>query len=145
MINQFKNLSEEEKALLLKAPVLVSVLASSSFGELNQTQKKDAIKLAHLKTFTADPLLLPYYHEVEKGFTSEFEEAVIKYFPFDDSKRYALKKEIDRVQQILAKLDPAYAKKLNKSLHGYADHVKRSTHSVFQDFLIPLHIQGWND
>lgn len=145
MINQFQKLTDEERALLLKAPVLVSVLASSSIGELNQTQKKDAIKLAHLKTFTADPLLLPYYHEVEKEFTRQFEEAVINYSPFDETKRSALKKEIDRVQQILAKLDPAYALKLNKSLQGYADHVKRSTHSVFQDFLIPLRISGLND
>ena len=68
MIKQFEKLTTEERELLYKAPVLVSVLASCSFNEVNKSQKADAIKLAHLKTFTANPLLLPYYAEVEKTF-----------------------------------------------------------------------------
>ena len=67
MKEQFESLTEEEKRLLYKAPVLVSVLASCSLNEVNKAQKADAIKLAHLKTFTAAPLLLSYYAEVENG------------------------------------------------------------------------------
>ena len=49
MIKQFEKLTTEERDLLYKAPVLVSVLASCSFNEVNKSQKADAIKLAHLK------------------------------------------------------------------------------------------------
>jgi hypothetical protein len=94
MITQFKKLSNEERELLYKAPVLVSVLASSSFNEVNKYQKADAVKLAHLKTFTATPLLLPYYAEVEKTFKEQFETSVKKYSPFDDAKRNDLKKKL---------------------------------------------------
>ena len=66
MIKQFEKLTAEERSLLYKAPVLVSVLASCSFNEVNKSQEADAVKLAHLKTFTASPLLLSYYREVEK-------------------------------------------------------------------------------
>ena len=57
MIKQFEKLTTEERSLLYKAPVLVSVLVSCSFNEVNKYQEADAIKLAHLKTFTAIPLL----------------------------------------------------------------------------------------
>ena len=77
MIKQFENLAMEEQELLLKAPVLVSVLASCSFNNVNEIQKADAIKLAHLKTFTATPLLLPYYEVVEKDFEQQFDLSLI--------------------------------------------------------------------
>ncbi|RYG48641.1 MAG: ATP-binding cassette domain-containing protein [Chitinophagaceae bacterium] len=59
--------------------------------------------------------------------------------------RLELKQEINRLSEVIAKLDDVYAQKLNRSLQRYADHVKRSTHSVFQDFIFPLHISGLND
>ena len=103
MNKQLEILTIEERELLYKAPVLVSVLASSSFNEINKVQKADAIKLSHLKTFTADPLLLDYYTEVEKKFKSQFEIIAKEYYPFDEKQRSALKEEICRVNQIISK------------------------------------------
>ena len=145
MITQLQILTEHERALLLKAPVMVSVLASCSYNEVNEKRKRDAIKLSHLKTFTADPMLLPYYHEVEKHFEEQFDATVAKFSPFDEAKRTELKKEIGKVTEVIQKLDSTYAEKLSRSLHGYAKHVERATHSVFQDFLFPLPIEGLND
>jgi len=145
MMTAFQILSNEERALLLKAPVLVSVLASCSYNQINETQKKDAIRLAHLKTFTADPVLLPYYQEVEKHFAEQFDETAAEYFPFDDAKRAALKEEISKVDAIIEKLDDVFGQRLRRSLERYAAHVKRSTHSVFQDFIFPLPIKGLTD
>jgi hypothetical protein len=144
MDKQLQKLSKEDRLLLYKAPVLVSVLASSSFNEIkiNKSQKADAIKLAHLKTFTAMPLLLPYYAEVEKGFKEGFEEAIQKYFPFNENKRSELKKEMDEISLVINKLDKEYAEALVKSFERYAKHVKNSAHSVFQDFIFPMPIEG---
>ena len=144
MITQFEKLANEERDLLYKAPVLVSVLASSSFNEIeiNKSQKADAIKLAHLKTFTAMPLLLPYYAEVEKGFIAAFETAIKKYFPFDEVKRNDLKKEMENINFILRKLDKKYAEALGESFKKYTMHVKAAIHSVFQDFIFPMPIKG---
>ena len=145
MIKQFEKLTNEERELLFKAPVLVSVLASCSFNEVNKAQKTDAIKLAHLKTFTANPLLLPYYAAVEKIFKDEFEAAIKKYFPFDDTKRHDLKVEIERVNLVIGKLDKEYAQILYKSLDRYSNHVKKAAHSIFQDFIFPVPIPGLTD
>lgn len=145
MIKQLEILTTVERELLYKAPVLVSILASCSFKEINKVQKADAIKLSHLKTFTADPLLLSYYAEVEKNFESQFEIAAKEYYPFDKTKRDALKIEIDRVNHILAKLEKTYGEALYKSLEKYGKHVKKATHTVFQDFIFPVPIPGLTD
>ncbi len=145
MIRQFEKLTVEERGQLLKAPVLVSILASSSYNKVNKIQKADAIKLAHLKTFTAAPLLIPYYIEVEKNFKEQFVATIKQYFPFDEVKRIALKKEIDTVNLTIEKLDKEYAQALNKSLEKYTNHVKRAAHTVFMDFIFPLPMPGLTD
>jgi hypothetical protein len=138
MLKIFEKLTIQEQELLFKAPVLMSVLASGSDGEVNKQQKADAIKLAHIKTFTALPLLRPYYQEVEKRFREDFETVSKTYYPFDEKKRNELKTEIGKVQQILGKINPVYAEILSKSLERYAAHVKKATHSIFRDFMFPM-------
>lgn len=142
MIKQFNKLTKDERDLLYKAPALVSVLASCSLNEVNQAQKADAIKLSHLKTFTSNPVLREYYEEVDKQFKDQFETTVKEYFPFDENKRSTLKKEIERVNLVIGKLETTYGLVLHKSLEGYASHVKKARHSVFQDFIFPLPIPG---
>lgn len=142
MIKQFKTLTTEERELLLKGPALVSVLASCSLNEVSKVQKADAIKLSHLKTFTAKPILREYYEEVDKQFKTQFDSIEKAYFPFDENKRRALKNEIEQVNRIIAKLEKTYGEILHKSLDGYASHVRKAAHSIFQDFIFPLPILG---
>ncbi len=142
MIEEFKRLTEEDRRLLCMAPVLLSVLASCSFNEFKKAKKADAIKLAHLKTFTVRPLLLPYYAEVENGFNDQFEYAVKKYFPFDKNKRDEIKGEIHHINHIISMLDKDYAPALHTSLNKFSKHVKKSRHSILQDFIFPIPIKG---
>lgn len=142
MIKQFERLTEEERQLLYEAPVLLSVLASCTINKVNKGQKADAIKLAHLKTFTAAPLLLSYYAEVEKGFKEQFEYAVEKYFPFDETKLNEIKKELHKINFVISKLDKEYAVVLHASLDKFAKHLKKARHSIFEGFIFPLPIEG---
>ena len=141
MVKQFENLTDEEQELLLSAPVLVSVMSSCAFNTVNDLKKEDAIKLSHIKTFTADPLLIPYYIEVEKNFKEKFEETVAKYFPFDHEQRHKLLEEINRVSALISKLDTKFANTLRRSLDRYAKHV-RNAHTVIRDFMFPIPIPG---
>ena len=141
MLKQFENLSEEEQELLLNAPAMVSVVSSCSYNSVNDLKKEDAIKLSHIKTFTADPMLIPYYKEVEKDFKEKFEAMVAKYFPFDPEKRQELLTEINKVSAVISKLDAKFAGTLRRSLDLFAKHV-RNAHSVIRDFMFPIPIQG---
>ena len=142
MINEFETLSAKEKELLFQAPVLVSLLSTSADPEVKTVQKADAIQLAHLKTFTANPLLIDYYNEVEKTFTCNFESLSKKYTPSGTVNRDALKEEIKTVNILIGKLKPSFAAVLHESLTKYAAHVKQAEHSVVEDFLFPLPIHG---
>ncbi len=144
-IPQFEKLSPQEIETLLKAPALISVLTASVSHEIDKLEKAGAIKLAHLKTFTANPLLLPYYAEVEKSFKADFEAAVKKYAPFDDAERAQLKEEIEEVNAIIGKLDKEFATALHQSLTGYAEHVKKSGRGTFINFVFPMPIKGLTD
>jgi hypothetical protein len=145
MIPQFEKLTLREKELLIKAPVLLSVLASCSDHGINQKQKADAIKLAHIKTFTALPELQPYFKEVERNFKEHFEQAAEQYYPFDERQRHLLKMEIKKIQEIINRLNPGYAAALNKSLERYVIHVKKATYSIFRDFIFPLAMPDLKD
>ncbi len=138
MIPQFVKLNNGEQQILLNAPVLYALLASCAHNTINKSQKAEAIRLAHIKTFTALPELQPYFREAEKNFKEHFEETAERFYPFDEQHRNLLKTEIRKVQDIIQRLDPYYARLLSKSLERYAEHVKRATHSIFRDFIFPL-------
>ncbi|MEO6904068.1 MAG: hypothetical protein ABI315_13115 [Bacteroidia bacterium] len=82
MENEINNLSKQDRELLLKVPALVSVLAASRDYEISKSEKADAIKMGHLNIFTADPLLLNYYNEVETNFVKYFQGTVKKIYSF---------------------------------------------------------------
>jgi len=145
MIKQFENLLPTEAHDLLKAPALISVRAACSSKGVNAAQKADAVKLAHLKTFTAHPALIPFYREVEHNFKDEFEAAAKEYMPFDDEQMDRLKQKIEQIKFIINKLDPEYAKLLLNSFEKYERHVRRAAHSVVEDFIFPIPIPGLSD
>jgi len=142
MQEQFEKLKQEDRDLLLKAPVLVSIIAAHGHHEMNKKKKADAIKLAHLKTFTAVPLLQPYYKEVEKNFEQNFEALEKKYSPFDEGKMQELQQEVCKVNAVLSKMDQVFAGTLHWSLGKYAAHVKKADRGVVESFFMPFLIPG---
>ncbi len=86
--------------------------------------------------------MLPYYTEVAKGFKEQFECAIKRYFPFDENKRNEIKKEMHKINFIISKLDKDYAFTLQAGLDKFEKHVKNARHSIFQDFIFPLPMQG---
>jgi Na+-transporting NADH:ubiquinone oxidoreductase subunit NqrC len=142
MFTPSQKIDKKEKALLLKAPVLVSVLASVQENHISFEGKAGAIKLAHLKTFTAHPRLIEYYKEVDQNFEKIFDAAVLYYSPFDDDKLKELKNEIYAIQAIILKLDKDLSSILKTSLEGYVKHVKKASRGLIDNFIFPIHING---
>ncbi len=142
MIKEFEKLTASEQDILLKAPAIVSLLAASGTGKINEWEKSDAIKLAHLKTYSANSLLIPYYKEAERVFEKNFEVMAKKYAPFDEPKRAMMQNEIEDVNDVIAKLDDAFAVTLHASLEEYAEHVKKAYKGLVVNFLFPFPIPG---
>lgn len=134
MIMHFYKLTPEERSLLYRVPVLISVLASC-FCANQKRPNAEAVRSAYLKTFTVNPLLFPYYSEVEKSFIGIFESAIKQYFPFVEPMRMSLLRELTRANRAIGKLDRVYAQALHQSLEKYASHVKTITDTVCVDLL----------
>lgn len=133
MENQLKKLIINEKELLLKAPVLISILAASTDEKIDRIEQKEAIELSHLRTFTSSPILQPFYKEVERIFEKNLEELLQKYEPFNATRQNLIKSELKTIYNFFSKLDEKYEKELKESLESYRKHIA-NVHIEFTDF-----------
>src|SRR5690242_482918 len=105
MLTELKNLTPAEIETLIKAPVYVAILAAiSDDATVDKYEKADAIKLAHLRTFTSPPVLQDYYKEVDYTFSRTFEEVMATMPRGVDKQTAWLKAELQKLNLILEKL-----------------------------------------
>ncbi|MGI9543956.1 MAG: hypothetical protein ACR2MX_11930, partial [Cyclobacteriaceae bacterium] len=125
MIDYFENLTENEKEVLISAPVYAALMGALEDGKISHAEEKDATNLAHLRTFTSAPILHGYYQEVEKSFKEKM-QSLIGSLPSDaEESRKLIHNELDKIQSITTKLDIGFAKELYKSLRSFSKHVSR--------------------
>ena len=144
-MNQFKNLSLHDTEALLKFPAYISMLAANSDDKLDETEKKVAIKFAHTKTFSCDPLLSEYYQEADKVFESNISQLDNDLPKNVKSRDAAIKYELLNLDKIVEKLGKKYDNVMHKSMKSFKEHVSRAHHNVLVDFLFPIPIPGLTD
>ncbi len=144
-MKQFKNLSSLEKETLLKFPAYIALLAANRDDKLDETDKRSAIKFAHIKTFSCDPLLAEFYNEADKVFKHNIEQLDSDLPKEKKSREVAIKKELLNLDKILLKLGKHYALVMHSSMKSFKEHVSKAHHNVLVDFLFPLPIPGLTD
>jgi hypothetical protein len=141
----FNTLTKQEMEALLKFPAYITLLAANSDGVLDKTEKKEALKLEHIKTFSADPLLAEFYEEVDKVFKNNLEQ-LDKNLPKEKSSREAaIKNELLKLENIISKLGDDYISVMHRSMKSFKDHVSKAHHNVLIDFIFPMPIKGLLD
>lgn len=141
----FNKLSQEENKALLNFPAYISLLAANNDGTLDEAQKKSAIKFAHTKTFTCDPLLKLFYKEADRVFEANVEQ-LDKALPNEANKRdAAIKKELMNLNKIVSKLGKKYTSIMQLSMKSFTDHVSKAHHNVLMDFILPITIPGLSE
>lgn len=145
IMNQFKNLSLHDNEALLKFPAYISMLAANSDDKLDETEKKVAIKFAHTKTFSCDPLLSDFYNEADKVFENNIIQLDYALPKDVKSRDAAIKNELLNIDKIVLKLGKKYAKVMHKSMQSFKDHVSKAHHNVLVDFIFPIPIPGLTD
>jgi hypothetical protein len=144
-MNTFKQLNQDEKELLLKAPAYVSLLAANADGEMDDAEKKSAVEFSHVKTYSSDPLLRDYYSEVEKTFASTIEKLDRQLPKGKTERKETIEEALKNMESIFGKLDQHYAITLHKSLTTYETHVSKSHRNILASFIIPVYIKGLSD
>jgi anaerobic ribonucleoside-triphosphate reductase len=144
-MNQFNNFSQHDTEALLKFPAYISMLAANSDDTLDEEERKTAIKFAHTKTFTCDPVLTDFYNEADKAFEGNVNQ-LDNDLPKDiKSREAAIKNELLNLDKIVLKLGKKYARVMHSSMESFKEHVSRAHHNVLVDFLFPIPIAGLTD
>lgn len=114
-------LNEEEKALVLKAPVLVTLLIAGADQNVSTKEVNWAKKVIHYRTFTENQRLHDYYEAVSET----FEDVLSQHLEGDEAQltEAFLTGELTKLSDILPKIDKTYAQTLLKSLRSLANHI----------------------
>lgn len=138
----FKDITIKENEELLKYPVYISLLAANSDGKLDDVEKRAAIKLAHTKSFSSNPLLLEYFIETEKVFENNIDQ-IDHTLPQDKALRErVINRKILYFQKMVRRLGKAKTVAMNRSIRSFQVNISRAHHSVIVDFILPLPIPG---
>jgi hypothetical protein len=138
-MNELDVLSAEERQTLLKAPAYISLLAANADGKMDEEEKKAALEISHIKSFSSPPFLKPFYQEVEKNFLSDLRE-LNETLPTDKSEREKqIRATLDKIKSIAQKLDKDFAVVLLKSFNSYVSHITRAHWSVLASFVDPFY------
>jgi hypothetical protein len=142
MMTYRKQLTNQEHDLLLKFPAYVSLLAANTDGVLDKEEKSSATELAHIKTFSCDPLLEDFYEEVNIDFEHTLKN-LDESLPVEKERRAAeIKVQLLNIENIMLKLGDEYTSSMHQSMKLFKDHVSQAHHNVLVDFLFPIPIKG---
>ncbi|MEP7109770.1 MAG: hypothetical protein ABI760_17370 [Ferruginibacter sp.] len=141
-MNPIESISPKENEALLKFPVYVSLLAAISDNKLDEAAKKSAIKFSHIKTYSCDPLLTSFYEEADKVFEKNMLQ-LDKDLPVKNEDRVAaIKRALLDLEKIVLKFGKEYATVMHLSMKSFKEHVSKTHHNVFVDFIFPVPIEG---
>lgn len=138
-MDYLNELSEEEKDLLYKAPVIFAALAAvSSDGKITPKERAKAVKLAHLRTYTSPPFLHDYYQRVDSLFEAEFEKIEAALPADENTQKAVLQEKMNEIRPILEKLDKDYSIHLTQSLKSFSRHIFNSDSHFLEYFILPV-------
>ncbi len=118
-----KNLTEDERTLVLEAPALVTVLIGSADNNFTKDEEIRAKKAAHFRSIQGDPLLFDYFSQVDKDFDRVLDHYTQKFENDTD----AIANKLSELNGPLKKLDTRYAAALTKNLRSIALAVAESS------------------
>jgi tellurite resistance protein len=74
MVKEFKDLREDEIEVLMKAPIYVAILIAGADGEIDSTEKKEAISIANNRQSRSREQLNEYFKLI--NFDRDFDKIV---------------------------------------------------------------------
>ena len=100
--------------MVMKAPIYVAVLIAGADGEIDNSERKEAVDIANNRQSRSREQLSEYYQAID--FQNEFEKMIIE-LPSDvDERNTAIIRELRKLNFILKKVDRPWAVKLHGSL-----------------------------
>lgn len=131
MIPELKNLSESEIDLLKKIPAMVTILIAGADEEISKSELREAINLTKIKQSKARKDLLSYYKEIAPDFEKSLNQLLNSYPKEAEIRSKQIIEEIERLNDILKKVDRNWAHQFVDSMKDIAKKVAESAGGVF--------------
>ncbi|CAN5448939.1 hypothetical protein BH10BAC5_BH10BAC5_15320 [soil metagenome] len=130
MNKHLESLSSEEKSMLFNVPALVAVLVAGADGNIDKKELSWSEKIIHFRANYKDSILHDFYVEVEKYIHDSVQDFISK-LPQDTNERQGkINTELEKVNDILEKLDKKFAEELYHSFHTFARQVAKASGGV---------------
>ncbi|MEO9802105.1 MAG: hypothetical protein ABJF04_02605 [Reichenbachiella sp.] len=130
MIKEFNTLRDDEIEVLLRAPVLVSILIAGADDKIDKSEIHQAVEIANSKQSRAREQLIDYYKEVGKDFGDKFIKLVNEMPDTSEGRSEIITKELRKLNFILPKIEQKFAIKLHASLKDMAKKVAEASGGI---------------
>ena len=128
MVKEFENLREDEIDVLFKAPIHVAILIAGADGEIDKSERKEAIAIARNRQSRSREQLNEYYKAID--FDTEFEKLVANLPSGTEERNMTIIRELRKLNFILPKIDRAFSIKLHASLKDLAKKIAEASGGV---------------
>ena len=130
MISEFEKLRDDEREVLYKAPILVSILIAGADGKIDRSEQRKAIDVVRSRQSRVGEQLLKYYKVVGENFEEKFIQHLAELPAGIEQRNKAITLELRKLNFIFAKIDKNYAYKLRASLKDLAKKIAESSGGV---------------
>jgi hypothetical protein len=123
MLDHIHHLSEEEKNLVLQAPVYVSLLIAGADGHIQQEEQKRILELVHTKTFSEHYELRELYATLDHDLAEHLRQMMAALPEDTDERQAMLSGLLGRLNHIFPQLEKHFARRLYKNLREFAHYI----------------------
>lgn len=120
MLAEFGHLSNTEIDLVLKAPILTSILIAGADGNIDRKEIQESIKVAQKNAQKAKARLMEFYQFVGEDFEDKL-KILLQSYPSSALQRNAMiVHELTQLNPIFASINKTFAKELYTSMKDIA-------------------------
>lgn len=136
MIEQFRVLKQSEINQLVDAIPLITILVAGADGNIEIKETDWAKKITSIRSYASDLLLRDYYKSVDEVFDTRMSEYIKEFSDDVHERTKEIAVRLNKLNDILPKIDQTYAAYLYKSYMSFAERVAKSAGGFLSFFSI---------
>ncbi|MCC6722008.1 MAG: hypothetical protein IT243_07375 [Bacteroidia bacterium] len=130
MLYHISKLKQSEQELIKNTPFLISILIAGSDGIIEKSEIKKTLKIIHIKSFSETSDIKYLYKEIEQDAENSIKK-LIDTLPEDhEEKEKEVSIQLEKLNEILPKLDNEIAVDFYKSLRKFAIEVANTSGGI---------------
>lgn len=123
-------LSNTEKELLYKAPILVCILIAGADGTIDRKEIREAIQFAEKKIAKSRSRVSALLREIIQDFEDKL-KILLQQYPYNSKERNPiLVKELGELNILWKKVDSEFAQEFYRTLKSISEHIAKSSGGI---------------